>query len=401
MMKFKVAIAVSVVLVGSQLAMEPIKATPVPNAKSAPPLQPPAVVLGFAGIAQLDCVQQLEAGEYRCARYWAEVTHLLKSSVYRDVESQFPPHLQRQLAIADQSWAKFQTQHCQQMTQRLRNQPDFPLAMSVCLAKLNNDRILELQWGGQIITRQSRDPRFEFLLDQLKLRNSSVQRQWEDYRTQHCQVEKAIFPFNNLRLAECHQRLRQARLEQLEDFFAAPSRGLDLFRGDALPGIRELNCVDGTQIGLNRCAVYWSQMTQSLRSRILQDWLRRLSWQHGRAFKNAEMVWQDYHRAHCDELVEPVKEGSMAPMVYHRCLAKLNNDRIADLKGIATYEPDEDVRSQLTPQQDKIQQLWDRYQAEYCKFESQFFGNQMRTKQCPTRLSQARLRHLKEMMNVR
>jgi hypothetical protein len=69
------------------------------------------------------------------------------------------------------------------------------------LARLNNDRILELQRQGEIITLQSRDPRFESLLDRLKLRNSSVQRHWEQYQTQYCQIEKALFSQNNLRLA--------------------------------------------------------------------------------------------------------------------------------------------------------------------------------------------------------
>jgi hypothetical protein len=58
---------------------------------------------------------------------------------------------------------QFQTQHCQQLTQRLRNKPDFPIAASVCVARLNNDRILELQRGGEVITLQSHDPRFESL----------------------------------------------------------------------------------------------------------------------------------------------------------------------------------------------------------------------------------------------
>ncbi|PHJ60938.1 hypothetical protein VF14_15835 [Nostoc linckia z18] len=401
-MKFKIAIFASVILFATQLGVEPSKAIPASDAKPQTPLPYPTVILGFAGVLQPDCVRQVEAGEYRCAKRWAEVTHLLKSLVYQDVESQLIPPLQHQLAIADQSWHQFQTQHCQQLTQRLRNTPDFPIATPVCLARLNNDRILELHRGGEIITFQSRDPRFESLLDRLKLRNSSVQRHWEQYQTQYCQIEKALFSQNNLRLAQCHQRLREARIHQLEELLEAPASGLALSSDSVRPGIPELNCVDKTQLGLNRCAVYWSKTTQFLQSSIYGDWAKRLSKQYQSTFAIAQKYWQEYREAHCTELVEPFQEGSMAPMLYHRCLARLNNDRIADLKGIAVYDSeDEPQQAPVTSGQDTTQALWERYQTQYCKFESRFFGSQTRSKQCPNRLNLGRLRHIKAMMNTR
>ncbi|MBD2168809.1 DUF1311 domain-containing protein [Calothrix membranacea FACHB-236] len=401
-MKLKTAIFASVILFATQLGMEPSKAIPASDAKPQTPLPYPTVILGFAGVLQPDCVRQVEAGEYHCAKRWAEVTHLLKSLFYQDVESQLIPPLQHQLAIADQSWHQFQTQHCQQLTQRLRNTPDFPIATSVCLARLNNDRILELQRGGEVITLQSRDLRFESLLDQLKLRNSSVQRHWEQYQTQYCQIEKALFSQNNRRLAQCHQRLREARIRQLEELLKAPARGLALFKGSVRPGIPELNCVDETQIGLNQCAVYWSKTTQLLQSSIYGDWAKRLSKQYQQTFAIAQKYWQEYREAHCTELVAPFQEGSISPMLYHRCLARLNNDRIADLKGIAVYDSkDEQQQAPVTSGQDKTQALWERYQTQYCKFESRFFGSQTRSKQCPNRLNLGRLRHIKAMMNTR
>jgi uncharacterized protein YecT (DUF1311 family) len=100
-----------------------------------------------------------------------------------------------------------------------------------------------------------------------------------------------------------------------------------------------MQCVDGTQLGLNRCAIYWSKTTQFLQSSIYGDWAKGLSKQYQQAFTMAQKHWQDYREAHCTELVEPFKEGSMSPMLYHRCLARLNNDRIADLKGIALMSP--------------------------------------------------------------
>ncbi|MBD2358098.1 DUF1311 domain-containing protein [Tolypothrix sp. FACHB-123] len=401
-MKFKIAIFASVILFGTQFGMEPSQALPASDAKPQTPLPYPTVILGFAGVLQPDCVRQVEAGEYRCAKRWAEVTHLLKSLVYQDVESQLIPPLQHQLAIADQSWHQFQTQHCQQLTQRLRNTPDFPIATSICLARLNNDRILELQREGEVITLQSHDPRFESLLDRLKLRNSSVQRHWKQYQTQHCQIAIDIFSLNTLRLAQCYQRLREARLRQLEELLAAPARGLALSSGSVRPGIPELNCVDETQIGLNRCAVYWSKTTQLLQSSIYGDWATRLSKQYQQTFMIAQKYWQEYREAHCTELVAPFQEGSISPMLYHRCLARLNNDRIADLKGIAVYDSeDEPQQAPVTSGQDTTQALWERYQTQYCKFESQFFGSQTRSKQCLNRLNLGRLRHLKAMMNTR
>jgi uncharacterized protein YecT (DUF1311 family) len=400
-MKFKIAIFASVILVGTQLGMKPSKAIPASDAAPQTQLSP-TVILGFAGVLQPDCVRQVEAGEYRCAKRWAEVTHLLKSLVYQDVESQLIVPLQRQLAIADKSWQQFQIQHCQQLTQRLRNKPDFPFAASVCLARLNNDRILELHRGGEVITLQSHAPRFESLLDQLNLRNSSVQRHWQQYQTQYCQIEKALFSQNNLRLAQCHQRLREARIRQLKELLEAPALGLALFKGSVRPGIPELNCVDKTQLGLNRCAIYWSKTTQFLQSNIYGDWAKGLSKQYQQAFTIAQKYWQDYREAHCTELVEPFKEGSMSPMLYHRCLARLNNDRIADLKGIAVYDSEDDQqRTPVTSEQDTTQLLWERYRTEYCKFESQFFGSRTRSKQCPNRLNLGRLRHIKAMMNTR
>jgi uncharacterized protein YecT (DUF1311 family) len=242
------------------------------------------------------------------------------------------------------------------------------------------------------------------------LRNSSLQRHWEQYRTQYCQIEKALFSQNNLRLAQCHQRLREARIRQLEELLEAPTRGLTLFKGSVRSGIPELNCVDKAQLGLNRCAHYWSKTTQLLQSSIYGDWAKRLSKQYQPTFTIAQKYWQDYREAHCNELVEPFKEGSMAPMLYHRCLARLNNDRIADLKGIAVYDPEDDptqysrgaaTRTPVTSGQDTTQLLWERYQTQYCKFESQFFGSQTRSKQCPNRLNLGRLRHIKAMMNTR
>lgn len=284
MMKFKIAVFASVILVGTQVGMEPTKATPVSDAANPHTQVSPTVILGFAGVLQPGCVREVEAGEYLCAKRWAEVTHLLRSLVYQDVESQLIVPLQHQLAIADKSWQQFQTQHCQQLTQRLRNKPDFPIAASACLARLNNDRILELQRGGEVITLQSHDPRFESLLDRLKLRNSSVQRHWQQYQTQYCQIEKALFSQNNRRLAQCHQRLREARIRQLKELLEVPDRSLALFKGSVRPGIPELNCVDDTQLGLNRCAIYWSKTTQFLQSSIYGDWAKGLSKQYQQAF---------------------------------------------------------------------------------------------------------------------
>jgi uncharacterized protein YecT (DUF1311 family) len=263
-MKYQFVTFTIVGLAGMLLGLRPMQATPLSDAA-----QPfPTIRLEPAGVNQPDCVRELEAGEYRCAKRWAETTDLLKSLVYQDVESQLSPTLQRQLATTDQTWQQFQTQHCEQLSQQLRNTPDAPLVESVCLARLNNDRVLELQNGGEVITDQARNPQYESLLDQLKLRNSPAQLQWEQYQTQHCQLERDLFPQNHHQFARCHQRLRHARLLQLENLFEAPYLGLALSQSSKSYGINKLNCVDDSQIGLNRCAVYWSKTTDKLRGSI-------------------------------------------------------------------------------------------------------------------------------------
>ena len=125
--------------------------------------------------------------------------------------------------------------------------------------------------------------------------------------------------------------------------------------------------------------------------------------QHRSIFSIAHRSWQQYRQAHCEEAIEPNHGASMAPMLYHRCLATVTNDRIADLQGLtsASEAPDLAPMQSLIEelQQDNVQQIWERYQMEYCQFESQYFGQSMRSQSCVTRLSQSRLRHLKIMMD--
>ncbi|MBD2472421.1 DUF1311 domain-containing protein [Nostoc sp. FACHB-145] len=207
-MKFKIAIFASVILFGTQFGMEPSQALPASH-KAGTPLPRPTVILGFGGVLQPDCVRQVEAGEYRCAKRWAEVTHLLKLLVYQDVESQLIPPLQHQLAIADKSWQQFQTQHCQQLTQRLRNTPDFPIAASVCLAQLNNDRIADLK--GIAVYDSEDEPQQAPVTS----RQDTTQALWERYQTQYCKFESLFFG-SQTRSKQCPNRLNLGRLHHIK-----------------------------------------------------------------------------------------------------------------------------------------------------------------------------------------
>jgi uncharacterized protein YecT (DUF1311 family) len=170
-------------------------------------------------------------------------------------------------------------------------------------------------------------------------------------------------------------------------------------------GVPELNCRDDGQISLNRCAVYWSKTTDFLQSQVYQDEMIVLSQRYRSRFEIAERDWRRYRQAHCQEVISPFVGGSMVPMLYHRCLAIVTNDRIADLQGLAPpsdVSAGDPIQSLITElQQNDVQQIWNRYQAEYCQFESQYFSQSTRRQSCVTRLSQNRLRHLKIMMDSR
>ncbi|MBD2327549.1 lysozyme inhibitor LprI family protein [Alkalinema sp. FACHB-956] len=170
-------------------------------------------------------------------------------------------------------------------------------------------------------------------------------------------------------------------------------------------GIPALNCPDDGQISLNRCAVYWSKTTDFLKTQVYQDEMPLLPQPHRSKFALAESHWRQYRQMHCDAVIEPFAGASMAPMLYHRCLATVTNDRIADLQGLApASEPSEDTPMQsliAELKQDQVQRIWNRYQAEYCQFEAQSFRQLPRSQSCIPRLNQARLRHLKAMMESR
>ncbi|MGI0490784.1 lysozyme inhibitor LprI family protein [Alkalinema pantanalense CENA528] len=170
-------------------------------------------------------------------------------------------------------------------------------------------------------------------------------------------------------------------------------------------GIPAITCPDDGQISLNRCAVYWSKTTDFLQTQLYQDEVSALPQRYRPMFTIAENDWRRYRQRHCDAMIEPFTGASMAPMLYHRCLATVTNDRIADLQGLTPVSdsPDVDqIQSLITElKQDPVQQIWNRYQAEYCQFEAQAFRQSPRSQSCPSRLSQARLRHLKAMMESR
>lgn len=192
-------------------------------------------------------------------------------------------------------------------------------------------------------------------------------------------------------------------------FGVAILAGVQLRVAPAQAELAKPNCADQTQIGLNRCAVDWSKATDRVRSRVYRDRLTQLSVQYRPAFVRAEKDWQDYRKAHCTQVIEPFQGGSMVPMVYHNCLATLNRDRIANLRSIdpptnAGELETKELRQLLDTlhrQPDQTQQLWNRYQSAYCKFDAEWASGTNRITQCPMRLNTDRLRHLKEMMAIR
>jgi uncharacterized protein YecT (DUF1311 family) len=386
---------------------------------SASAKEPESVALGpDLGVAQPICVVQAEGDAYRCAVNWAKTADFFKSLVYVDLERPLSPSLRRQYAGTEKTWQQFQVQYCQQVSQALRHRPDHQLAEPLCRAELTNDRILELYSAGKVIHQgPAQNQSLNRLLRTLNLKEAPAQRQWQSYQTQHCQFEQRKFLENSDQLAQCRQRLTQSRIRQLEKLldktFAVSGAATAMSPVDATVGVAPLHCVEDTQLGLNFCAGYWSRTAEFLQSLVYGDLYTALSQpdQVGDRQRLAatDTAWQRYRQAHCEAVVAPFKGGSIVPMLHHRCVARLNNDRIADLKGMAPVPTSTNLETpellafvaELDKNQDVTQQLWNRYQSQHCALEPRLLRDSARREPCPARLRKVRLRQVNDMIRIR
>ena len=126
--------------------------------------------------------------------------------------------------------------------------------------------------------------------------------------------------------------------------------------------------------------------------------------------KAVEKTWNSYRDIHCQELSAPFREGSIYPLLYFSCRARVTNSRIADLQGTNISQITSDLTTQrlakLLKNEEMInsagQRKWLQYQAQQCQFESLGSTETSRSvKQCRDRLAEGRLLEIEAMLRIR
>ncbi len=175
-------------------------------------------------------------------------------------------------------------------------------------------------------------------------------------------------------------------------------------------GVAAPACESQTQIGMNICAFRWAKTADFLRSLIYEEVSSQQSEAGRTQLKAIEKTWTSYRDTHCQELSEPFRQGSIYPLLYLSCRARVTNDRIADLQGTNNPKLTPDVTTQRLVQilkQENLknsagQRQWLQYQAQHCQFESLRFTERSQVvKQCRDRLVESRLRELEALVRIR
>ncbi|WP_103670559.1 lysozyme inhibitor LprI family protein [Pseudanabaena sp. BC1403] len=175
-------------------------------------------------------------------------------------------------------------------------------------------------------------------------------------------------------------------------------------------GIAPPACERETQLYLNICASRWAKTADFLRSLIYDEVYSQIPESRQSQLKAVEKTWNSYRDAHCQELSAPFQKGSIYPLLYLSCRARVTNDRIADLQGTNFSQITSDVTTQRLAKilnHEKMknsvgQRQWLQYQAQQCQFESLGFIETSRSaKQCRDRLAEGRLLELEAMLGTR
>ena len=175
-------------------------------------------------------------------------------------------------------------------------------------------------------------------------------------------------------------------------------------------GVAPPACEKEAQLYLNICASRWAKTADFLRSLIYDEVYSQIPTARQLQLKAVEKTWISYRDIHCQELSEPFRKGSIYPLLYFSCRARLANDRIADLQGTSNSQLTSDVTTQRLAKilkQEKMQnsagqRQWLLYQAQHCQFESLNSMDTSRSvKQCRDRLAEGRLRQLEAMLGTR
>jgi uncharacterized protein YecT (DUF1311 family) len=175
-------------------------------------------------------------------------------------------------------------------------------------------------------------------------------------------------------------------------------------------GVAAPICVEQNQQALNRCASNWAKTADFLRSLIYEDVNGQMPKAKQIQLKAIEKTWNSYRDNHCQDLGAPFRTGSIYPLLYNSCRARVTNDRIADLQAQSISQLTADVTAQRLAKllsQEKLknssgQRQWLLYQAQHCQFESlRSTERSQSVKQCRDRLAESRLRELEGMIRTR
>ncbi|MFM7601251.1 MAG: lysozyme inhibitor LprI family protein [Pseudanabaena sp.] len=175
-------------------------------------------------------------------------------------------------------------------------------------------------------------------------------------------------------------------------------------------GVAPPACENEAQLYLNICASRWAKTADFLRSLIYDEIYNQIPKARQSQLKAVEKTWNSYRDTHCQELSEPFRQGSIYPLLYFSCRARLANERIADLQGTNNYQLTSDATTQRLAKilkQENIensagQRQWLLYQAQHCQFESLIsLDNPRSVKQCRDRLAEGRLRQIEAMLSTR
>jgi uncharacterized protein YecT (DUF1311 family) len=175
-------------------------------------------------------------------------------------------------------------------------------------------------------------------------------------------------------------------------------------------GVAPPACEGEAQLYLNICASRWAKTADFLRSLIYEEVYRRIPEARQTQLKAVEKTWNSYRDIHCQELSAPFREGSIYPLLYFSCRARVTNSRIADLQGTNISQITSDLTTQrlakLLKNEEMInsagQRKWLQYQAQQCQFESLGSTETSRSvKQCRDRLAEGRLLEIEAMLRIR
>jgi uncharacterized protein YecT (DUF1311 family) len=173
-------------------------------------------------------------------------------------------------------------------------------------------------------------------------------------------------------------------------------------------GVAPPACEKEAQIYLNICASRWAKTADFLRSLIYDEVYSQIPEARKSQLKAIEKTWNSYRDVHCQELSAPFQKGSIYPLLYLSCRARVTNDRIADLQGTNNSQLTTDVTTQRLAKilkeikNSSGQRQWLQYQAQQCQFESLSSTETSRSvKQCRDRLAEGRLKELEAMLRTR